>query len=200
MKFNYKKFGLEPSNNNSEIDNDSNVALSLSSANRGMDLEEDIIQSNEYYKRVGRALIYKRPTPIKVLKVDYSNGLKITDAYFEQKSTTDFNGVVGGRYVDIEAKVTKSKTAFPLGNISKHQVEHLREVIKHHGLAFFIIEFTKHYKTYIVEAKHILNYKENNARNSIPFEEFETFGCEIKRGFMPRLDYLPFVEEINLNT
>ena len=80
----------------------------LSSANRGMDLEGDINSSNEYYKEHGLCLITKRPTPINVVKVDYSKGAIITNAYFEKQSTTDYNGVYKGHYIDFEAKQTKS--------------------------------------------------------------------------------------------
>ena len=47
--------------------------ISLSASNRGMNLEEDINLSNEWYKEQGIALITKRPTPINVVKVDYSS-------------------------------------------------------------------------------------------------------------------------------
>ena len=113
----------------------------LSAANRGMSLEEDINLSNEYYRNAGIALIQKRPTPINIVKVDYSKGARITDAYFEKQSTTDYNGVYKGKYIDFEAKNTKSKTAFPLSNISEHQIIHLKNVLKHGGIAFFIISF-----------------------------------------------------------
>ena len=176
------------------------VAFSFSSANRGMNLEEDIIQSNEYYLRNKMALIYKRPTPIQVVKVDYQKSPKITEAYFSEKSTTDFNGVYQGRYIDIEAKSTHSKSSFPLSNITKKQFEHLENVIEQGGLAFFIIEFVKHSKTYIVEARQIIDFKNNEERKSIPFAQFEEIGREIKRGFSPRLDYLPFVDEIHRNS
>lgn len=176
------------------------VAFSFSSANRGMNLEEDIIQSNEYYLRNKMALIYKRPTPIQVVKVDYQKSPKITEAYFSEKSTTDFNGVYQGRYIDIEAKSTHSKTSFPLSNITKKQLEHLENVIEQGGLAFFIIEFVKHAKTYIVEARQIIDFKNSEERRSIPFTQFEEIGREIKRGFSPRLDYLPFVDEIHRNS
>ena len=97
----------------------------LSAANRGMSLEEDINLSNDYYRDNEIALINKRPTPINIVKVDYSRGARITDAYFEKQSTTDYNGVYKGRYIDFEAKNTKSNTAFPLSNISEHQIVHL---------------------------------------------------------------------------
>ena len=176
------------------------VAFSFSSANRGMNLEEDIIQSSQYYLRNNMALIYKRPTPIQVVKVDYQKGVKITEAYFSEKSTTDFNGVYQGRYIDIEAKSTHSKSSFPLSNITSKQFEHLQNVINNGGLAFFIIEFVKHQKTFIVEAKRIVEFKNTEERKSIPFAQFEELGREIKRGFSPRLDYLPFIDEIHRNS
>ena len=176
------------------------VAFSFSSANRGMNLEEDIIQSNDYYLRNNMALIYKRPTPIQVVKVEYEKGPRITEAYFSEKSSTDFNGVYQGRYIDIEAKSTHSKTSFPLSNITMKQFEHLEKVIELGGLAFFIIEFVKHQKTFIVEARHIIEFKNTEERKSIPFTKFEEIGREIKRGFSPRLDYLSFVDEIHRNS
>lgn len=188
----YKKSNLKVSGNK--------VAFSLSSANRGMNLEEDIIQSNEYYLRHKMALIYKRPTPIQVVKVEYQKNVKITEAYFSEKSNTDFNGVYQGRYIDIEAKSTHSKSSFPLSNITKKQFEHLSNVIELGGLAFFIIEFVKHQKTYIVEAKKIIEFKNNEERKSIPFPQFEELGREIKRGYSPRLNYLEFVDEIHRNS
>ena len=188
----YKKSNIKVSGNK--------VAFSLSSANRGMNLEEDIIQSNEYYLRHKMALIYKRPTPIQVVKVEYQKNAKITEAYFSEKSTTDFNGVYQGRYIDIEAKSTHSKSSFPLSNITKKQFEHLSNVIELGGLAFFIIEFVKHQKTYIVEARKIIEFKNSEERKSIPFAQFEELGREIKRGYSPRLNYLEYVDEIHRNS
>ena len=70
--------------NNKEEKTNKKVKLpsSFSSANRGMNLEEDINISNEYYKDKKLCLITKRPTPINVVKVDYSKGAIITNAYF----------------------------------------------------------------------------------------------------------------------
>lgn len=173
------------------------VAFSFSSANRGMGLEDDINQSNAYYLHRGMALIYKRPTPIQVVKVDYEKGAKITEAYFSEKSTTDYNGVYQGRYIDIEAKSTHSKTSFPLSNITAKQFEHLENVIDQGGLAFFIIEFVKHQRTFIVEASKVIEFKLTEERRSIPYQIMDEIGCEIKRGYSPRLDYLPYIDEIN---
>ena len=70
----------------------STKSISFSHGNRGMNLEEDINLSNEYYKQNDLCLITKRPTPINVVQVDYSKGAIITNAYFEKQSTTDYNG------------------------------------------------------------------------------------------------------------
>ena len=101
---------------------------------RGMNLEDDINSSNKYYLDNDIAVIYKKPTPIKVVKVDYNKRIntKITEAYYEIPSTTDYNGIYKGKYIDFEAKETKSKTSFSLNNIHKHQIDHLIKV-KNHG-------------------------------------------------------------------
>ena len=59
----------------------SSAEISLSSANRGMNLENEINLSNDYYRDHDICLITKRPTPINIVKVDYSKGAKITHAY-----------------------------------------------------------------------------------------------------------------------
>jgi recombination protein U len=82
-----------------------------------MGFEADINESNAYYLEHDLCLVTKRPTPINVVKVDYTHGAKITQAYFETQSTTDYNGVYQGHYLDFEAKSTQSKTSFPLHNI-----------------------------------------------------------------------------------
>ena len=44
----------------------------LTYKNRGMDLEEELNTSNEYYLEKEIALIFKKPTPIGVTNVSYS--------------------------------------------------------------------------------------------------------------------------------
>lgn len=169
---------------------------SFSSGNRGMNLEDDINSANEYYKEKDIALISKRPTPINVVKVDYSKGCKITDAYFEKQSTTDYNGVYKGKYIDFEAKNTKNKTSFPLSNIYKHQIEHLQRVLSHGGIAFFIIEFEEHNEVFLLDAKYVIEYYLHGERKSIPYDVIKEVGKEIKQGYNPRLDYIKEVENL----
>lgn len=168
----------------------------LSAANRGMSLEEDINLSNDFYRDSGIALINKRPTPINIVKVDYSRGARITDAYFEKQSTTDYNGVYKGRYIDFEAKNTKSTTSFPLSNISEHQIVHLKNVLKHGGIAFFIISFQMKDEIYLLDASFVIDFYEHGKRKSIPYEVFTKEGILIKQDYSPRLHYLDAVEAL----
>ena len=170
--------------------------ISLSSANRGMNLEHDINLSNEYYRDQNICLITKRPTPINVVKVDYSRGAKITHAYFEEQSTTDYNGVYKSRYIDFEAKNTKNKTSFPLNNITKHQIEHLKRVLNQKGIAFFIIQFEALDKVYLLDAKYVIDFYEHGERKSIPLSCFEENGVEIEKAFNPRLKYIDAIEKM----
>ena len=168
----------------------------LSAANRGMSLEEDINLSNEYYRDMGIALITKRPTPINIVKVDYSKGARITDAYFEKQSTTDYNGVYKGKYIDFEAKNTKSETSFPLSNISEHQIIHLKNVIKHGGIAFFIICFQIKNEVYLLDASFVIEFYEKGGRKSIPYSVFKEKGVLVKQDYTPRLHYIDAVETL----
>lgn len=172
----------------------SQADLSISASNRGMNLENDINLSNEWYTEKGIALITKRPTPINIVKVDYSKGARITDAYFEKQSTTDYNGVYKGKYIDFEAKNTKSKTSFPLNNIEKHQITHLKRVIEQGGIAFFIIQFQTRNEVYLLDASFVIDFWEHGERKSIPYETFVENGILIEQGYNPRLYYIDAVE------
>jgi recombination protein U len=166
-----------------------------SAANRGMGFEKDINDTNAYYLEKGLALIYKRPTPINVVKVDYSHGARITQAFFECQSTTDYNGVYKGHYLDMEAKSSRSKTSFPLNNIAPQQVSHLRAVHKMGGLAFFIINFYSLNETYLLDAGYICDFYEKKPRKSIPVSEIRAHGYPVKESYRPRYDYLPLIDE-----
>lgn len=168
--------------------------ISLSSSNRGMDLENDINLSNEYYRDHDICVIYKRPTPINIVKVDYSRGAHIVDAYFEKQSTTDYNGIYKGRYIDFEAKNTKNRTSFPLSNIEQHQIDHLKAVIRHGGVAFFIISFQTLNEIYLLDAKYVIEFYELQKRKSLPYEDIKKYGVLLKQGYNPRIDYLKAVD------
>ena len=165
-------------------------------AHRGMSLEEDISLSNQYYLSHDIAVIYKKPTPIQIVKVDYPRreSAKIVEAYYKTPSTTDYNGIYRGRYIDFEAKETKVKT-FPFANISKHQIDHLQKIINHGGIAFVIIAFTSLNEVYLIDASHIINDYYHSQRKSITYEKIKNLGHLIPQGYQPRLDYLKVVDD-----
>ena len=167
----------------------------LNAGNRGMNFEADINQSNEYYNANNICLITKRPTPINIVKVDYSRGAIITNAYFEKQSTTDYNGVYKSRYIEFEAKNKKNKTSFPLANIPPQQIDHLKRVINHGGIAFFLIQFESLLKVYLIDASYVIKFYEEGDRKSIPIDIIEKEGIEIEQGLNPRLNYIKAVEE-----
>lgn len=169
-----------------------------SAANRGMGFETDINDTNAYYLEKGLALIYKRPTPVNIVKVDYTKGAKITHAYFEAQSTTDYNGVYKGHYIDFEAKSTKSATSFPLSNIAPQQVAHLRNVKKHGGIAFFLINCYAIGEVYLLDAEFVCDFYESKPRKSIPISVIKEKGHLVKEAFRPRFDYLPLIDEVFL--
>ena len=168
-----------------------------SHSNRGMTLENDLNDSNNYYLINDIAVIYKKPTPITINKVDYKSRVDavIKEAHFKIPSTTDYNGIYKGKYIDFEAKETKSTTSFPLSNIHSHQIEHLKNIYKHGGIGFIIVRFTKLNKTYLLFIEDLINFLDNNERVSIPIDYFNEFGHIIKEGLNPRLDYLKVLDQ-----
>ena len=167
-------------------------------ANRGMDLENDINITNKYYLDKNIGVIYKKPTPIKVVKVIYpkKNSALITEAFYEMPSTTDYNGIYKGKYIDFDAKEIKKSKSFPLHNIHKHQIEHLKKVYEHGGISFLIVRFYINNTTYLLETKELINFIENEKKSSIPIDYFEVNGRKIKESYTPGTDYLKVIDDL----
>ena len=166
--------------------------------NRGMTLEEDINISNKYYLENDIAVIYKKPTPIKVVNVEYNKRIntKIKEAYYEIPSTTDYNGIYKGKYIDFDAKETKSKTSFSLNNIHPHQLQHLIRVKNHGGISFLIIKFSLINETYLLSTNDIEYFINNNDRKSIPIDFIRKYGYIINTNYYPRLEYIKIIDEL----
>ena len=161
--------------------------------NRGMTLEEDINLTNEFYKEKNIALIYKKPIPIKVLKIN-STKTRIQDGFYEKKSTLDYSGIYKEKYIEFDAKETNSKTSFPLSNIHPHQIEHIKNIIYFKGITFLIIRFNLLNKTYILNGETLLEFINNENRKSIPIVFFEQNCKTIELKYRPRLDYLKLID------
>ena len=161
-------------------------------------MKNDINTSNEYYREIDKAYVYKKPTPIKVTKVDYPSRDKavIREAFYTVPSTTDYNGLYEGYYIDFEAKETINKTSFSLSNIHAHQIKHLENIDRHQGIAFLIVRFTKLNETYLLLAKDLTNFLNTNDRKSIPLSYFKEYGYLIKDNYNPRVDYLKIIDQL----
>ena len=165
--------------------------------NRGMGLENDINLTNQYYIDIKKAYIYKKPKPIQVTKIEYkNNSMIIKEGFFKEPSTTDYNGLYNGKYIDFEAKETNNKTSFPLDNIHKHQIEHIRNVINNKGIGFIIVRFNKLDKNFLLLGKDLIYFIDNNIRKSIPLNYFIDKGFLIENNYLPRLDYLKIIDNI----
>ncbi len=172
-----------------------NITKITNYANRGMDLESEINDSNEYYIEINRALIYKKPTPIGISKASYTpHGRKIDEGYFLAPSTLDYNGLYKGKYIEFEAKETQNKTSFPLANIHNHQILHLKKVLEHQGIAFLLIKMCG--ILYLLKGEDLIDFINNNTRKSIPLSYLQEKGYLIKPAIHPNYPYLDTVDEI----
>ena len=167
----------------------------VSFSNRGKSLEDDLNDTNSYYLSMGIANIHKKPVPIQIVKVEYPSrsAAVIREGYFRTPSTTDYNGVWNGYYIDFEAKETENKTSFPLKNIHLHQIHHMQSVIKQRGIAFFIIRFSTLNRDFLVPfsvVNEAWNIMEQGGRKSITLDTIESESIEIPLSYTPRIDYL----------
>ena len=171
---------------------------------RGMTLEKDIESSNQIYLKQGVAVIHKKPTPVQIVNVDYPKRSKavINEAYFRTPSTTDYNGIYRGRYIDFEAKETKNKTSFPLNNIHEHQVAHMKSVYQQRGIVFLLIRFKTQDEVYLLTYEAFEPYWQryiDGIKKSITVEEIKKNGYYIPYQYQPRLNYLKTVDKLILD-
>ncbi|EFR32124.1 Holliday junction resolvase RecU [Eremococcus coleocola] len=164
---------------------------------RGMTLEERLNQSNEYYLSRNIAVIHKKPTPIQVVKVDYPKraAARITEAYYRHASTTDYNGIYQGYYVDFEAKETKNKSGFPLSNLPQHQQEHMAACLEAGGLVFVIISFTAYNEIYLLPYQMIKAFQEDSNKQSVPYKYIKEHGYVCPSAYQPTINYLSALDE-----
>lgn len=170
-------------------------------SNRGMTLEKDIDETNRYYLNRGRCVVHKKPTPVQIVKVDYPkrSAAVIKEAYFKQASTTDYNGLYKGKYLDFEAKETRNKGSFPLSNFHAHQIEHMEHVVKHEGICFVIIRFQAYNESYMFPAVKLFPYwhrQFKDGRKSIPYDVIKSEGAIIPSGYPALVDYLSVIDQL----
>ncbi|TWT01030.1 Holliday junction resolvase RecU [Planomicrobium sp. CPCC 101079] len=173
----------------------------FSFSNRGKTLEDELNETNEYYMQLGLAVIHKKPVPVQIVKVEYPSrsAAVIREAYFRTPSTTDYNGVWNGKYIDFEAKETENKTSFPLKNIHEHQIHHMSKVVKQNGMAFLILRFSSLQRYFVMRFESLEIFWDRmlaGGRKSITLQEVEETSFEIAPGAFPPIDYLPILQKL----
>ncbi len=141
---------------------------------RGSMLEEMINLTNSKYREKSLALIQKVPTPITPISIDKENR-HITLAYFEQKSTVDYIGVVQGVPVCFDAKECAVDT-FSMNNVHEHQITFMKEFERQRGIAFLLIYYKKYDIYYYLTFERLYEFWQravNGGRKSFRFEELD---------------------------
>ncbi len=162
---------------------------------RGSSLEESLNLTNEIYQDSGLALVRKVPTPITPIEIDKATR-HITLAYFDQKSTVDYIGVVQGIAVCFDAKECQADT-FPLQNIHAHQVEYMELFERQGGIAFFLLRFTARDAYYYLRLREMLEYQgraDRGGRKSFRYEELDPGYFLPKERGVP-VPYLPALQK-----
>ena len=163
---------------------------------RGSTLEELLNRTNEKYLQNNLALIQKVPTPITPINIEKETR-HITLAYFDQKSTVDYIGVVQGIPVCFDAKECHTDT-FPLANIHEHQVTFMENFEKQDGVAFILISFTHRNEFYYLRFSELIefwNRAKEGGRKSFRYEELtQEFFLKEKPGI-----FIPYLEAIQLD-
>ena len=188
-------FNTPPATTKNTVKNEINYG------SRGMTLEYAINLANEYYLQANIAVIHKKPTPVNIVNVAYPNraAAKITEAYFSKASTTDYNGIYQGYYLDFDAKETKNKTSLPLSNFHQHQIEHLSAILKQGGIGFILIRFVIQDEIYVYPASHVIQFwhaQFHDGRKSIPYDNIKRIGYKVPYGINPTVPYLHAVKKL----
>ncbi len=160
---------------------------------RGSAFEDMINRTNEKYEMNKLALIQKIPTPITPMTIDKETR-HITLAYFDQKSTVDYIGVVQSIPVCFDAKECATDT-FSLQNIHDHQVVFMDRFEEQGGVPFFLIHYTHKDEFYYLRYSKFHEFwdrKEQGGRKSFRYEEIEQSYVFKQKGavLVPYLDYL----------
>lgn len=162
---------------------------------RGSILEDLINNSNDKYLENNLALIQKIPTPIKPITIDKETR-HITMAYFDQKSTVDYIGVVQGVPVCFDAKECNTNT-FPLQNIHQHQIEFMLNFEKQGGISFIILYFSLYDEKYYIPFSDIMkfwNRSKDGGRKSFTYNEVDKeYKIRSARGIM--IHYLEMIKK-----
>lgn len=126
-------------------------------AQKGMLLESMINKMNADYERIGIGTFKKIPNNWSVQR----KGPHIVGAKPIPSGLCDYVGTshyVNGRTVVFDAKECKLKKQFNLKYIKPEQMDHMREVAEHGGIAFALVWFTELDEYYCLPYSFIVPY------------------------------------------
>lgn len=115
---------------------------------------------------------------------------RVVSAYPVEKAVVDYLGLYKGKPVAFDAKSTQDETSFPLANLKPHQIEFLRTWEKVGGIGFWLVEFGRLTRWFVLHHKDLLAFLDTEERKSIPLPYFEEKAVEVKPsgdGFLPFL-------------
>lgn len=141
---------------------------------RGSQLEDLINRTNEAYLDKHLAVVQKIPTPITPINMNAEH-TQITLAYFDQKSTVDYIGIVQGIPICFDAKEC-AKDLWPLANLHPHQVRFMKEFERQGGISFILLSFTERNEMYYIPFRDILYFwerMENGGKKSFNYNEID---------------------------
>ena len=91
----------------------------------------------------------------------------IKEAYFREASTTDYNGVYRGYYLDFEAKETQNKTSFPFKNFHEHQIQHMENCLTQQGVCFVLLWFSSLQRCFLTSSNLITEWHQQKQQVKI---------------------------------
>ena len=149
-------------------------------ANRGKAFEALIELSNAYYARQKIAYVQK----VHVKKIESGGSL-----IYPEKSTVDYVGCWGGKFIAFDAKSVKSEK-LSMKNIKLHQYKYLEEISDNGGLGFFLIQLKNPYSVWILPVGQ--NYYSYNwiSRTIVDRELLMGWGRLVEITPPPGLNYL----------
>ena len=171
--------------------------IKKSAANRGMNLERLVEKTNNFYKKMGMALVQKVPTPTKNVGRERNGMPKLV---YQKGEWVDFLGLWNGKAITFDTKEIALES-FPFTKLHDHQFEFMKEWSYFGGKAFLIIHFTKHDEYYMLPYDVLKDYWEEAKANkgkrgtqSISYKacQYDAVKIEKKDG---RLYYLDALEK-----
>lgn len=161
-------------------------------ANRGLALEELIVQANEAYRSRKLAVIHKVPTAW--VPIRGPNG-RVVSAKVEEKASVDFLGHVktpgGPLPLAFDAKEISKGDRWPLAKLEPHQYEYLRDCAETGAFSFVLLGFWELQRFFVLPFPELKKRWEEWKGNTGPASVAVGDSGLIEVKF---LDYLNFLE------